>query len=157
MKDMSKTSDLQANALLAAPRTLLLSYLEEAAEKLASRRRIVGERIKWARETKGWLQKELARRVHVEPQTVSNWERGVSTPDLDKIEVLARELEHPVAYFFADEAGSEGASEADLATLRGELADARAETAVLAQEVRETNQLLRALVAARSEAPESGP
>lgn len=96
---MSSTTKLEANASLAIPTRLLHNYLEEAAAKLAQRREIVGDRIREAREHKGMLQKELARRVHVEPQTVSNWERGVTAPDLDKLELLGRELDREVAYF----------------------------------------------------------
>ena len=50
---MSNSNDMQANAALVAPRKLLVSYLEEAATKLARRREIVGERIRQAREGKG--------------------------------------------------------------------------------------------------------
>lgn len=156
--DMSKTNGLDANAVLAAPRTLLRSYLEEAAEKLANRRRIVGERIREAREAKGWLQKELARRLHVEPQTVSNWERGASTPDLDKIELLAAELEQPVVYFFADAslAAVPDINGSELASLREELAVVRGEMAGLAREVRGAIQLLRQHAAAHPEDDQSG-
>ena len=43
----------------------------------------VGERIRNARTAKGWMQKHLAAEVEVEPITVSRWERGATTPDLD--------------------------------------------------------------------------
>lgn len=78
--------------------------MEEAAAKLARRRAIVGDRIREARERKNLLQKELAVRVHVEPQTVSNWERGVTAPDLDKLDLLARELDTTVAFFLVEPA-----------------------------------------------------
>lgn len=99
---MSITSETRANALLAAPRKLLDDYLMQAAEQIARRRMVVGEQIKRAREAKRWKQKELAVRVHVEPQTISNWERGVRVPDWEKIEILARELDQPISYFVAD-------------------------------------------------------
>jgi transcriptional regulator with XRE-family HTH domain len=101
---MSITSETRANALLAVPRKLLDDYLTQAAEQIARRRMVVGEQIRKAREAKHWKQKELAVRVHVEPQTISNWERGVRVPDWEKIEILARELDQPLTYFVADSA-----------------------------------------------------
>jgi transcriptional regulator with XRE-family HTH domain len=118
---MSSATKPEANASLAAPTRLLLTYMEEAAAKLARRREIVGDRIREARERKGWLQKELAGRVHVEPQTVSNWERGVTTPDLDKLAILARELDQEVADFLVEPA-VEASREEDWRVLREELA-----------------------------------
>lgn len=126
---MSRTSVSEANAPLAVSRRLLQTYMEEAATKLSRRREIVGDRIREAREGKGWLQKELAARVHVEPQTVSNWERGVTTPDLDKLAILAHELDRELSHFFVDpaEAASRedelGALREELAGLRGQLAE----------------------------------
>ena len=43
----------------------------------------LGGRIREARASKGWKQRELASEVEVEPITVSRWERGATTPDLD--------------------------------------------------------------------------
>jgi transcriptional regulator with XRE-family HTH domain len=130
---MSRATSSLATAELAVPRRLLLTYIEEAQAQLARRREIVGDRIREARNAKGWLQKELARRVHVEPQTVSNWERGVSTPDLDKLDLLAEVLEQPVSYFLVSPAEDPpepagpiaerlAGVEAELAALRGEIA-----------------------------------
>lgn len=129
---MSNASTSRANASLAGPTRLLHTYLEEAAAKLSRRREIVGDRIREARERKGWLQKELAGRVHVEPQTVSNWERGVTTPDLDKLEILARELECQVSDFLVEPA-EVSAREDELSALRGELAEVRGMVAELLQ------------------------
>lgn len=120
----------EANAPLAVSRRLLHTYMEEVAAKVASRRRVVGERIREARESKGWLQKELAARVHVEPQTVSNWERGVTAPDLDKLEIIARELGRDVAYFVT-EPEAESARDDELHALREELAEVRGMVAQL--------------------------
>lgn len=100
---MSITSETRANALLAVPRKLLDNYLMQAADQMARERMVVGEKIKKAREAKRWKQKDLAVRVHVEPQTISNWERGVRVPDWDKLEILARELEQPLSYFVTEE------------------------------------------------------
>jgi transcriptional regulator with XRE-family HTH domain len=106
---MSRTTETRANAALAIPRKLLDGYLREAAARLAQRRDIVGTRIREAREAKGWLQKELAGRVHVEPQTISNWERSVTTPDFEKLQILAEVLGCEVSFFVSESAedGSE--------------------------------------------------
>lgn len=40
----------------------------------------LGDRIRAAREAKGWTQAELAQKVGVARETVGNWETGVSSP-----------------------------------------------------------------------------
>jgi transcriptional regulator with XRE-family HTH domain len=84
------------------------------------RRGIVGTRIRKAREAKGLLQKHLAGRVHVEPQTISNWERSVTSPDLDMLTLIARELEQPLTYFVSepDEVSPDPAMAAEVADIR---------------------------------------
>lgn len=71
----------------------------------------VGDRIREARASKGWKQRELASEVEVEPITVSRWERGATTPDLDVLRLVAEATDKPLSYFVADEepAGSDGA------------------------------------------------
>jgi transcriptional regulator with XRE-family HTH domain len=63
----------------------------------------LGERIKTARAGKGWKQKHLAAEVSVEPMTVSRWERGATTPDLDVLRLVADATGRPLS-FFVDEA-----------------------------------------------------
>ena len=53
---------------------------------------VVGANIKKYREKSGLSQQDLAKRIAVTRQTISNWERGVSLPDIDTIMVLAKEL-----------------------------------------------------------------
>ncbi len=62
----------------------------------------VGERIREARAAKGWMQKHLAAEVEVEPITVSRWERGATTPDLDVLRLVADATGKPLSYFVAD-------------------------------------------------------
>ena len=50
---------------------------------------IVGKNLKKFREASGLSQKELAQHMSVTRQTVSNWERGISQPDLDSLLLLA--------------------------------------------------------------------
>lgn len=63
----------------------------------------LGDRIRQARASKGWKQRELASEVAVEPITVSRWERGATTPDLDVIRLVAEATGKPLSYFIADE------------------------------------------------------
>jgi transcriptional regulator with XRE-family HTH domain len=72
----------------------------------------VGERIREARASKGWKQKHLAAEVEVEPITVSRWERGATTPDLDVLRLVAEATGKPLGYFV----GSGEAPRADLET-----------------------------------------
>ena len=50
----------------------------------------IGTNIKKLRTTAGLTQDQLAERLYVTRQTVSNWERGISRPDLDQLEANLR-------------------------------------------------------------------
>jgi transcriptional regulator with XRE-family HTH domain len=52
----------------------------------------VAERILTARKKAGLTQMEVANRVGVSFQAISNWERGVSMPDISNLEPLAKVL-----------------------------------------------------------------
>jgi transcriptional regulator with XRE-family HTH domain len=67
----------------------------------------LGERIKTARADKGWKQKHLAAEVDVEPITVSRWERGATTPDLDVLRLVADATGRPLSYFVEREPTAE--------------------------------------------------
>lgn len=64
---------------------------------------MVGDRIREARASKGWKQKHLAAEVEVEPITVSRWERGATTPDLDVLRLVAEATGKPLTYFVSSE------------------------------------------------------
>jgi transcriptional regulator with XRE-family HTH domain len=64
----------------------------------------LGDRIREARADKGWKQRELASEVEVEPITVSRWERGATTPDLDVLRLVAEATGKPLSYFVSDDA-----------------------------------------------------
>ena len=51
-----------------------------------------GERLAKLRESKGWLQRDLAFRMNVKANTISNWEKGISRPNLDQICQLCQTL-----------------------------------------------------------------
>jgi transcriptional regulator with XRE-family HTH domain len=63
---------------------------------------MLGDRIREARTEKGWKQKNLAAEVEVEPITVSRWERGATTPDLDVLRLVAEATGKPISYFVTD-------------------------------------------------------
>jgi HTH-type transcriptional regulator, competence development regulator len=53
----------------------------------------IGRRIKELRKRKNYTQKQLAERVKVSSQVISNWEREYTTPDSSDIARLANVLE----------------------------------------------------------------
>ena len=81
----------------------------------------VGDRIREARGQMGWKQKELAAEVAVEPITVSRWERGATTPDLDVLRLVADATGKPLSYFVGGGEGSP-ALEARVGSLERSLA-----------------------------------
>src|SRR2546425_1075314 len=97
---------------------------------MARDRSELGGKIRAARKDKGWKQKHLAAQVEVEPITVSRWERGATTPDLDVLTLVAEATGKPVSYFVGGDEQPEAAPQvADLlARLEGVVA--RLEAAV---------------------------
>ena len=51
-----------------------------------------GERLAKLRESKGWLQRDLAFRMNVKANTISNWEKGISRPNLVQLCQLCQAL-----------------------------------------------------------------
>lgn len=51
-----------------------------------------GERLARLRENKGWLQRDLGARIDVKANTISNWEKGISRPNLDQLCQLCQAL-----------------------------------------------------------------
>ena len=96
------------------------------AEVMSDDRTDLGERIRSARASKGWKQKHLAAELQVEPITVSRWERGATTPDLDVLNRVARATGKPVSFFVA---GPSGQPENQRPSLEGTAA--RIETAAV--------------------------
>ncbi|MEO8290904.1 MAG: helix-turn-helix transcriptional regulator [Gaiellaceae bacterium] len=112
---------------------------------MADPKKELGERIKQARAEKGWKQKHLAARVEVEPITVSRWERGATTPDLEVVRLIAEATQKPVSYFVASgEGGGEAAGGLLEAAARIEAAADRitAESDRLAELVKELGRSL---------------
>ena len=82
-------------------------------------------RLRELRKGKRWTQRELADKISVSPQVVSNWEREYSAPDTDDVAILAELFDVPADYLLGR---TQGAA-TDTVTLTPE------ETAVL-QEMR---------------------
>jgi len=60
----------------------------------------VGQRIREAREQRGFSQKRLADRIERRQATISDLENGRMQPDATTLVVLAEVLEKPVTFFF---------------------------------------------------------
>jgi transcriptional regulator with XRE-family HTH domain len=88
-------------------------------------RTVVGERIRQARADRGWKQKNLAAEVSVEPITVSRWERGATTPDLQVLGRVAEATGKPLSYFVGDDGEARARSTLDSAADRIEAAALR--------------------------------
>lgn len=86
----------------ALPTPSRCSALVRILRPLAARTDL-GDRIRAARADLGWKQKHLAAEVSVEPITVSRWERGATTPDLDTLRAVAQATGKPLGYFVAGE------------------------------------------------------
>ena len=54
---------------------------------------MIGKNIRRGREAKGFTQEELARRLNVTRQAVSNWENEKTQPDIDTLQKLAQHLD----------------------------------------------------------------
>src|SRR5213596_2441103 len=102
----------------------------------------VGERIRNARTAKGWMQKHLAAEVEVEPITVSRWERGATTPDLDVLGRLASATGKPVSYFVG---GAEAVASGGRSSLDDTAARIEAAALQIATEADRVAQLLEKL------------
>jgi len=114
------------------------------AARMANEKAQLGERIRSARAAKGWKQKHLAAEVEVEPITVSRWERGATTPDLDVLGRVAEATGMPVGYFVG------GAAPANSSDSSLEDAASRIETAAL-QIASDVDRLTAAIEELRAE------
>jgi transcriptional regulator with XRE-family HTH domain len=82
---------------------------------MKQRKRDLGERIRTARADRGWKQKHLAAEVSVEPITISRWERGATTPDLDVLGMVAEATGKPLSFFVEETPAPSGAAIDDAA------------------------------------------
>lgn len=65
-------------------------------------RQKLGERIKAAREERSVTQQVLADVLGINRAVISDWENGKTSPNLDRMDVLAAFLQKPMSYFFTE-------------------------------------------------------
>lgn len=87
---------------------------------------MLNENIQNLRKQKGMTQEELAIRLHVVRQTVSKWEKGISTPDAQMLQRIAQELETDVSTLL----GSPVEAAADLEGVSQQLAKINEQLAI---------------------------
>ena len=66
---------------------------------------VVGDCIRVERRRAGLSQDQLAERLHVTRQTISNWKGRKSLPDIESLKSLAEALEIPIEYLIYGEIG----------------------------------------------------
>ena len=66
-----------------------------------------GDKLKKARMAKGLKQSELGDLLNLKNTTISNWEKGVSNPDVEVVSKLCSILNVSASYFFDDMASEE--------------------------------------------------
>lgn len=100
-------------------------------------------RVTQARVLREWTKAELAERIHVSPAAVGQYEAGASTPRVDLLPILARELKVPVEFFAAGRPlGRLDAANAHFRSLRSTRAKDRAKAATHAEQVWELTYAL---------------
>lgn len=72
------------------------------SDTLRVRRMFGSDRLRVAREFKGWSKEELARRADLTGAAIGQFERGESTPNTSTLDKLASTLEVPVNFFAVD-------------------------------------------------------
>ena len=61
------------------------------------------EVFKWLRESSGWTQEEIAKRIKTSTQNIQNIETGNKKPTIRQLKELSNVFKRPVAAFFLDE------------------------------------------------------
>lgn len=79
----------------------------------------IGERLTKLREEKGYMQKEVAEKVGIAPNTLSGYERDVRTPDAETLVKLAKFYGVSVDYILGIETSNIYLSLAKEAELNG--------------------------------------
>ena len=82
---------------------------------------MLSENIKNLRKAKGFSQEELAIRLNVVRQTVSKWEKGLSTPDSEMLIRLADVLETTVSVLLGEAVAEESPTEIQVLAAKLEL------------------------------------
>ncbi len=82
---------------------------------------MLSENIKGLRKAKGLSQEELAIRLNVVRQTVSKWEKGLSTPDSEMLIKLAEELDTTVSVLLGETVAETSPTEIQILSAKLEL------------------------------------
>lgn len=60
------------------------------------------DKLKNLRKEHGITQENLAEKLHVSRQTISNWENGNTLPDIENLKLLSQFYHIPLSYLFAE-------------------------------------------------------
>ena len=84
--------------------------IDKSMTEIAADARLIGERIKQARKSRGLSQVDLARRIGVSQPAIANWESGIHDPRRLTLAKLAETLDAPLDWLAA---GDRSAAESD--------------------------------------------
>src|ERR1043165_5592500 len=62
--------------------------------------RVRPELLVWAREAAGLSTEEAAKKAHIKPEGLQEWEDGTSRPTIAQLRLLARAYRRPLAVFY---------------------------------------------------------
>lgn len=62
--------------------------------------RIRPELLVWARESAGLTTEDAAKKAHVKPERLQDWENGISRPTIAQLRLLSRAYKRPLAVFY---------------------------------------------------------
>lgn len=74
---------------------------------------MLGDKIKMLRKSQGLTQTDFAKRLFVTPAAVSQWEKGTTRPDTERLISIAKEFSIPLDYF-SDNPGGKQYTETEL-------------------------------------------
>ena len=74
--------------------------------------------ITWARERHNYSIDDLANKVGVKPEKVSDWEKGNTHPSFHQAQTMAHKLNIPFGYFYLSSPPDENLPLPDLRTIR---------------------------------------
>ena len=80
---------MSSRAVSSHPHGIVRNFFTSVDEKGGISMLSLGERLKNARESRGWTQDQLADRINVTRYTISNWERDVSEPCFHELQRLS--------------------------------------------------------------------
>lgn len=63
----------------------------------------LGDRVRKAREHRGWTQRDLSSRLGVSLRTISRWERGDNRPGTGLLVAVAHETGVPISWLLGDD------------------------------------------------------